>query len=344
MALKFVEGFETSGDLGAFRRKWAAFTALGGLPTGRLHGKAGSMPNSLSEWRTRPLGLQNAWVVGFALRYNNATVVDRTTIFPLVVKRGTAEQIRFQFRKGTGNTFRLDVFRGGNLLGSTSDFVALSWHYFEFKFTIDPVTGSLEIRHNTQVDLTVAGPVNTAESGLAGADVFEITQTNGGNLEYDDMYILDSTGAINNTYLGDSVIEGRVPTSDASPLQWAVDSGAHFEAIDSLLASSLTFIFSSTVGHQDMFAFSALSFITGQIHGVMVTSDGRLDTTGIREFKHIIRSNTTLYTSPAGGSTHSVASTSFQSFFDVFELDPDTSLKWTISNLNAAEFGLQVVS
>lgn len=353
MALKFIEGFETSGDVFCLQRKWAKFSQLGSLPVGRLHGKAANMPNALAEWRTRPLGLQNTWVVGFGMRYNSATVIDRTTVFPLVVKRGTTEQIRFQFRKGTGNTFKFDVFKGVTLLGSSSDFVALSWHYFEFKFTIDPVTGSLEIRHNTQVDLTVAGPVDTADSGLAGADVFEIIATNGGPLEYDDMYILDSTGAINNTYLGDSVIEGRAPSSDATPLQWTLEDGGnpsidqHYEAIEFFIctgASIDSYIFSSTVGQQDMFAFSALSFITGQIHGVLLTSDSRLDTTGTREFKHIIRSNATLYTSPPGGSTHTVASTAFQGFFDMFEVDPDTSAKWTIPNLNAAEFGLEVVS
>ena len=347
MTLIFHEGFENSADVNCYARKWARFIGVGSFPAGRLHGFA-AQTSGTTEWRTRSLGLQNTWVVGFGMQHAGATVIDETDVFPLIVKRGTAQQIHLQWRKGTGNTFKFDVFRGTTLLGSTSDFVAQSWHYFEVKMTIDTGTsGSVEIRHNTQVDLTLSS-INTADSGLAGADVFEINVASG-VLRFDDIYMLDSTGTINNDYLGDSVVEGRRPTGDSTPSQFT-QAGAFSTSWESTESVSCTgsvnndYIFSSTVGHQDMMSFNALSFITGQIHGVLVNSDAQLDTTGSREFKHIIRSNATLFTSPPGGISHTVASTSFQAFFDMFERDPDTAAKWTIAALDAAEFGVEVVS
>lgn len=353
MALKFMEGFETATDIVCYQRKWAAFTSISSFQTGRLFGSSLRTSGSAqSTFRTRSLGLQNTWTVGFGLRYINPTVIDETATYPLVVKRGVAEQISFRWRKGTGNTFKFDVFRGATLLGSTSDFVAQSWHYFEFEFTLDPVNGAIEVRHNTVVDLNLPGPINTADTGLAGADVMEMTFQNSGAHEIDDIYILDDQSAINNTFLGDSVVEGRLPTGDDTPLDWTLEDGGaglvnHFEALDATTCTGSVnnqYIFSATVADQDLLSFNALSFVNGQIHGIQMNSDARLDTTGTREFKHIIRSGGTLYTSPAGGITHSVGSTSFQTFFDVIEVDPDTSAKWTLSAANAADFGVEVVS
>ena len=349
--LRFHEGFENSAEVACYNRKWAA-AINGQFTTGRLHGQAmrGSF-GVTTEWRTRSLGLQNSWRVGFGFRHPNATVVDSTTIFPIVVKRGVDQQIHLQWRKGTGNTFYFEVFRGATSLGTTPEFVPQTWHYFEFGVTVDPVSGSFELRHNTVNVLSNAGPINTADTGLAGADVFEIS-FGADFVEIDDLYILDTTTAINNDFLGDSVIEGRRPTSDSAPLQWTLDNGGagltqHYEALDAQSCSGSEpnqFVFSDTVGHQDLLAFTALTFITGQVHGVMVASDARLDVTGTREFKHIVRSNGTLYTSPTGGITHTVAATAYQTFYDMLEVDPDTGVKWTLSGINNAEFGLEVVS
>lgn len=347
MTLRFIEGFENSDSATHYQRKWAQFSLVGSTnQTGRLQGNSASPASGgISEWRTRSLGLQDSWVVGMGFSHPGSTVSDFTTVFPLIVKRGTSEQIRFQWRKGTGNTFKFDVFRGASLLGSTPDFVPLSWHYFEFKFTIATGTGgSIQVRHNAQNVLTLSG-IDTADSGLAGADVFEIKQEANLFVLYDDFYILDDQGTINNDYLGDCVIEGRVPSGDGTVTQWDITNAfPHYQTLDDDVASDTDYIFSDTIGEQDLLTFNALSFITGQIHGVMLSSSARLDTTGTREYKHIIRSGGTTYTSPPGGTTHSVASTSYQVFYDVFEVDPDTSTKWTNLGVDSAEFGVEVVS
>ena len=350
MTIRLIEGFENTTDAVCMARKWSQFTGISAFSTGRLLGQ--SAQSSLTTWRTTSLGLQDTWTVGFALQHSNATVTDRTDVFPLIIRRGTAEQLSLHWRQGTGNTFHFEIRRGTTLLTTTSDFVAQSWHYFEFQFTIDPVNGAYEFRHNTQVDVSDSGPVNTADDGVAGADVFEIRiVSTTPSLRFDDIYILDDQGTINNDFLGDSVIEGRRPTGDGTPQDWTLQTGqgltTHWEALDALTCSNpdtLNFIFSTTVGHQDLLSFSPLSFITGQIHCVQLMSDTSLDVTGSREFRHIIRSGGTLFPTPAGGITHTVASTTPQTFWDVFELDPDTALRWTISGVNSADFGVEVVS
>lgn len=353
MALRFIEGFEVSEEIQCFSRKWAA--AVNGNPNnaGRLHGDSLATATSsvITEWRTRSLGLQNTWTVGYGFRHVSATVTDDPDMHILIVKRGTSEQFRVDWRQHTGNTWKLQVYRGATLIGETGAFVPVSWHYLEFQFTVDPTGGtasSIEIRVNTQVELNISS-IDLADTGLAGADVFEIN-CQGPTLNFDDLYILDSTGSINNDFLGDSVIEGRRPTADSTPLDWNLENGGfgsvdeHWEALDATTCSGTVntqYIWSDVVNDQDLLSFNALSFITGQIHCVQVMSDARLDAVGSREFKHLIRSNATIY-SP--GPNHTVASTNTQNFFDVFEVDPDTGVKWTIAGVNAAEFGVELVS
>jgi hypothetical protein len=345
MTLRFVEGFEVDRSTGYHARKYASASSMDTYGTGRLHGFA--LTTSSANWTTRSLGSQNTWTIGIGMLHFNATVSASTTP-QIIIRRGVNEQLRLEFEKGVGNTFHFKVMRGSTSLGVTSDFTALNWHYFEFEVTIDPVNGAFEFRENGLVDLIDAGPVNTADDGVAGADVFD-WQINNSNFRVDDIYILDDQGSINNTFLGDSVVEGRLPTGDGFLSQWTpVDpAGAHWANLDDAAAfpepgttSNNSIIETSTISNIDLLTFSALTFITGQIHVVQLMAHAKLDVAGTRTARHKIRSGGSNF----DGSSFVVNSTAFQTFFDLVETDPNTGVKWTIANLNAAEFGVELVS
>jgi len=354
--LRFFDGFETY-DSGTCMDRRYSFVLTAPVPTaaGRLHGTS-ALAGTTTVLRTRSLTLQNTWTFGFGFRYGVGGIVDDSDSFPLIWLRGTSEQISLKWEKVAGeNTFEWVIMRGATELGRTSSvgnagkFTALNWHYFEFQVTIDPVAGSYELRHNTQVILTDAGPINTADSGLAGADVAEFAYRNNAH-NVDDMYILDGTGTINNTFLGDSVIEGRFPTGeDLAVHDWLIEDGgnASFDTYWEICGAPTCatpparYIFSSVINDDAMMTFNALSFITGQVHAVKVSSDAALDTSGTREFAHIVRSGATVY---QPGTTHSVAQTNSQSFEDILETDPDTGVKWTVAGVNAADFGVRLIS
>jgi len=354
--LRFFDGFETYDDAGCMLRRYSLSVSPGATTTtGRLHGDAFSAGAS-TVLRTRSLTLQNTWVYGFGFRYNNGTVSDDTDSFPLIWLKGTDEQFSLKWEKVSGeNTFEFVLMRGATEVARTSDagnsgkFTALNWHYFEFKITIDPVSGSYEFRHNTQVILSEAGPINTADEGTAGADVAEFAYRNN-RFQLDDKYILDSTGSINNDFLGDAVIEGRYPTGeDLAVHDWTIENGGtpsidtYWEVCDapSCTPSPSQYIWSDVVNDDAMMTFNALSFITGQVHAVKVSTDAELDTSGSREFQNLVRSGGTIYTP---GVTHTVSTTNVQSFEDILEVDPDTGVKWTIAGVNAADFGVRLFS
>lgn len=356
MVLRFFEGYETFDSTACFDRRYSLSVSPGSpTATGRLHGDS-MLAGTTTILRTRSLTLQNTWTYGFGFRYSNATILTDSNSFPLIWLKGTDEQFSLKWDKVSGeNTFEFILMRGSTEVARTSDagalgkFTALNWHYFEFQITIDPASGSYEFRHNTQVVLSEAGPINTADEGTAGADVAEFAWRNNRH-NTDDMYILDSTGAVNNTFLGDTVIEGRLPTGeDLAVHDWLIEDGGapsidtYNEVCDNLScsASPTQYIFSATINDDGMMTFNALSFITGTIHAVKVSSDAFLDTSGSREFTHLVRSGGTIYTP---GITHTVSTTNPQSFEDIIELDPDTSVKWTVSGVNGADFGVRLIS
>jgi hypothetical protein len=357
MTIRFIEGFETVEDTACLARRYSTVLSPGLVTiAGRLHGDC-MRSGTGTMLRTRSLSLQDEWTFGFGFRYLNGTVTDETDTFPIVWYKGTTEQIALQWRKVSGeNTFEFYIMRGATEVwkssdeGATGKFTPLNWHYFEFQVGIDPVNGYWEFRHNTSVIGSDAGPVNTADEGTAGADVAEFMWQNG-NCEWDDLYILDDQGAVNNDFLGDSVIEGRVPTGeDLTVHDWLINNGGftsideYWEAVNELSCTgnvNSQFIYSDTVSDDAMMTFNALSFITGQVHCVNVRSEARLDVVGTREFAHIVRSGGTIY---QPGITHTVASTGYQSFEDYLELDPDTAAKWTVSGVDNADFGVRLIS
>lgn len=338
MALLFMEGFEVDGgNANALSRKYDEATNATNTDTGRLHGTALQL-SSNTRLRTRTLGSPTGTVViGFG--YKDGTVGASAEDLKISILSGVEEQLRLQFVSVTTTTFRIDIYRGATLVASSSNFSTLNWHYFEFKATIDPTSGTYELRRNESADISDTG-VNTANTGSANWDTIDILNDGlDAGVRLDDIYVLDGTGSANNDFLGDSVIEGRLPTGDGSTTDWTPSSGAnHWDLLDDTTDS--TNVSASNSGDIDYLTFDALSFITGTIHGVMSMMTVGLDVLGTRTVRLKALSNA----STTNGASQTVETTGYVTFYEVFEQDPDTSSAWSISGLNAAEFGFELVS
>lgn len=339
MALRFMEGFEVSGgNSTAMSRKYDLAATAGTTTTGRLHGVALSV-GAGTRIRTRSLGSPTGTVVlGFGYRDSNVGASAEDLEF--VILNGVAEQLKLVVVSVTTSTFRIDLYRGATLLDSSASYSTQNWHYFEFKAVIATGTGgSYTLRHNQTVDFSDTG-VNTANSGAADWDALDIHNTGvDGSMALDDIYLLDGTGSANNDFLGDSVIEGRLPTGDGGTLDWTPSSGAvHWDLLDDFTDS--TNVSSDTPGDIDYLTFDSLSFITGTIHGVMTMMTVGLDALGTRTVRHKALSGATT----GNGSSQTVETTGYTTLYDIFEQDPDTAAAWDIAGINAATFGFELVS
>jgi hypothetical protein len=214
------------------------------------------------------------------------------------------------------------------------------WHYMEVKGKVDPTVGTVEVRIDGAVVISLTG-VNTRSSANSYANQIWFGDAwNSGAVHADDIYICDTTGTYNNNYLGDVKVTCLTPNGAGAFTQFALTGAANnFSAVNELPYNDDTsYVSDATVGDRDSYAFTDIT-LTGNIWGIMVWARARKDDAGTRQLSVSARSSgTDLF-----GPTFSVAS-SYAYYSTIYETDPNTSLPWTVAGLNAAEFGLKVIA
>jgi hypothetical protein len=334
--LRWVEGFEADQSTTYLGRKYASYSGGGSFAAGRLFGTCLTQAAAVSTIRTPSLSSQAGWYIGLGFKSNSATATIDYTVRCFI---GASEQLRFRMVASAAATINIEVIRGSTTLATMSSaFATNAWQYLEFYVLAHTSTGAWEVRVNESTAGSQSG-VNTADSGSNNADVFAFQRDAGGtNPQIDDIYICDDTTAINNTWRGDSNIEAIFPTTDGALEQWTTSTGTNSAALidDAATApNDADYVFTGTVGNRDTFVYGNLVQTLGTIYGVVALADARLDVAGTRGFKQTARIGSTNY----DGAEHTVANTSVAQFMEIFEQNPATSLDWTNSDVDGAEFG-----
>ena len=272
-------------------------------------------------------------------------------------------QILVQFRnQNDGNQVYMWLTATGQLLlnlssssnalnlGTSTETIAINtWVTIEVKATISN-TGSLTVRLNgvplTNLD-NLTG-VDTYGSGAADvASVLLKVPSNGGMtggyVSFDDFYVCDTTGSINNDFLGDVRVHTRMPDGDATPNQFtAVGAGTDkWERVDeSPDDEDTTYLHTATVGHEERFGFPDLPAGVTTVLGVQALAVVRKEDAGTRTVRNVITGSSA---TDADGATTGLAS-GYTYIADIFETDPGTSAAWTKANADAIIAGLEIVA
>lgn len=345
MALRWFEGFETHRVSTQLARKYASTSGIGGLTSeaGRVAGNAMSGQLVLVS---KSLGLDNTWTIGFGL-YVPANFTASTN--GIYLEKGALEQMHVGFAN-TAGSFNLTIQRGATVLATTtSNFAYGQWHYFELKATVRTGTnGAYELRQN-EINVLSATGVNLANAGSDGADIFALRCTNVSN-RWDDIYVCDSVdlgdGLPNNDFKGDSQIRGGLPNAVGDVQNFTPGSGTtHHLLVDEPATTSPTdgtdVVHSDTNGHKELFGFGDLAAVNGNIYGLMICSQMAMNAPGARTLKHVYRNLADAEFNPANFVVNSTAYTEFQ---DVLPINPISALPWTETEINDAQFGVEVVS
>ena len=345
MALRWMEGFETHRISTQLSRKYASTAGIGSVTSqaGRVGGFSAAGQLVLV---TKSLGLDNTWTIGFGLFVPANFTASTNGVY---LEKGALEQLHVGF-VNTAGSFNLTVQRGATVLGTTtSNFAYNQWHYFELKATVRTGTnGSYELRWN-EVNVLSATGVNTANAGSDGADIFALRCTNVSN-RWDDIYVCDSVdlgdGLPNNDFKGDSQIRGGLPNGVGDVQQFTPGTGTtHHTLVDDAATSSPTdgtdVVFDDTNGHKELFDFQDLAAVNGNIYGVMICSQLAMNAAGSRTLKHVYRN---LANSEFNPGNFVVNSTTYTEFQDILPNNPISAVPWTESDVNDAQFGVEVVS
>jgi hypothetical protein len=284
---------------------------------------------------------QATWTVGFA--FQNFNLGGSNINMPMLnIRDATTAQLTLAYNPAT-RIFSL--LRAGTVIGTGVKVTTVgSWYYVEIQGFIDPTLGTVTVKVNTVSDITFSGNTQVSANNYANNIEFRGPQGIGlgGTYYIDDMYILDSTGALNNTFLGDMKVEGIQVNDAGNYAQWTpnVPQTPNFQSVQ-ILNDGL-YNESNTVAQKDAFITSKLNRITGSIAAVQAVYWARNTDSTVHTINSLARIAGTDYPSAAAIS---ITDTAFKAYQNMWEQDPSTSAAWASpAAVDAAEWGYNLNS
>ncbi len=338
MALLFCDSFDYY-NTSQTSRKWSSVTfvaggidAVGRNSTSglRLNGQGGDT-NSVT-WNF-PAN-KTTIIAGMAVKFSST---DAQTIFGFY-DSGT-QQVHLKFNTNGS----LAVLRGATTLGTSSPGVVPSptaqHNYIEMKATINGSTGSAEVCVNEVTVLTITGANTQASANAYANQLILFTSLITNHLYIDDVYLCDTSGSTNNTFLGDVRIECIRPSGAGSLTDFAPSAGSNYQCVDETTVNDETdYVSSSTVSHADLYAFGDLSSSVGSVLAVAMNTVDRKDDSGTRTHAHLILVSGVMVSGTAFSPT-----TSYTNHQTVFESVPAGGA-WSIGAVNSAEAGHKIIT
>jgi len=210
-------------------------------------------------------------------------------------------------------------------------FTLNNWYYMELKIVVHDTTGLIEFKINENTIVNETG----LDTLYDGSYISKFSLNSSGNTHnLDDIYIDDAD------FLGDVRIKGFTPDSDGAHSDFTRNTGSNdYECVDEVPSTDDTdYIEADTVGNKSTFGITTGSLST--VKGIRVLNQVRKTDAGSRQARAIVRSNGTDY----NGTTVNLFDNYSGECQYIWETDPDDSNAWDQTKLEAAEFGLEIVT
>lgn len=239
----------------------------------------------------------------------------------------------------------ISAMRSTTVLGTSASAISdATYNHLEVKVTISDTVGVVEVRING----TNSGWLNltnqdTRNAGNLSFNTIRLNGVSATDIDYDDFHYCDTTGSVNNDFLGDSRVDAYYANGNGNSSQLDGSDGNsvdNYLLVDETLQDGdTTYVESSTAAEKDTYAFGNMSHTPSIIHGVQVVANAKKDDAGARSITTVVRSDGADY----DGATVALT-TAYLMYYDIHEEDPDTSAAWTKSGFDAAEFGVKVAA
>lgn len=342
MTLRFIDG-ANGYDTAHITRKWTAnFSGTINATSGRRGGPGLRFANWNDATRLT-LDLQSTWVVGFGFRCTALPSVRRGLLGCLLVSAGIT-QCSISINPDGTITAHRDWPPSNVVLGTSSAVVtAGTYCYLEVRFVINQTAGSIEVRKDGVVILSVTSVDTQVHASIAASDQFQFLITSSseaGTIDFDDIYICDGNGIINNNFLGDLRVDAVFPNGAGNSSVFTPSTGSNWQNVDDTPSDDdATYNSASGVGAIDLYAFPDIAPTVGTVFGIASYLTMKKDDSDPHTARDLIRRSATNYS----GTTKTLT-TSYAMYTEIHEIDPSTLAQWTIANVNAAEFGLELIS
>lgn len=217
--------------------------------------------------------------------------------------------------------------------------VAETWYFVEWKLYVHATAGIVHVKLNN-VDEILATNQDTMygfSSGNLYVNEFGLVGQTGG-YSFDHLYVVDSTGSPNNTFLGSVQIQSIRPTSnghysEATP----VGAGDNYLAANDATPDGDTTYNNALSSDKDTFVLADTT-LNGTIIAVTRNVLARKDEAGGAVQRTITRINERNYY-----GTPQPVYDSYLYNVEIAETNPSTSVTWSKSSVDGAEFGYERV-
>lgn len=210
-----------------------------------------------------------------------------------------------------------------------------AYYYVELEVNIGH-SATINVYLNGVLEVTIAG-VDTLGALSGSVTWFDLCCPNAGNsMLFCDAYLSD-------TLLGPLRCVDVTPNANGVTDQWSpVGEASNFQCVNSIPpAGDTAYVTSATPNQIDLYAFAPLALSPAAILGVQVAFFARKDDVSAHTIAPEVRSAGTNYT---GTTLPALATEYLDSYLEVYNADPATSGAWTPAGLNAAQFGVKLIS
>jgi hypothetical protein len=210
----------------------------------------------------------------------------------------------------------------------------MTWYYIEWKIKPDNSTGSTEVRVNGELwcsftgdTLQSAGPIDHVV--LSAQDYYSYM---------DDFYVLDTSGTVNNNFLGPCMVEGLLPNANTTDKDFVTSTGTdHYALVDDVPCDENTsYVDGDTTGDKDIWQYENLSQIDSDVHGVQVWTCAAA-TSGSYTAKTVADDGTT----ENADTGLTVSATTYDGLFRLLDQTPSAG-SWSVTIINGSSFGVEV--
>lgn len=334
MTLLFMDGFDHYTTLS---EKWDSVITGCSISAGNGRNGDGLFVDSGASHTYVAKSVNNLTtvIVGFAMKWAS---ISASANYVLQVEEPTFMHMQIRM----DNTGVFSAWRAGSTnIGTASSAVSQNvWTYVEIKITIHDTAGEVTIKLDGTTTVLNLTNVDTRNSGTGIINSVKLGAASvGSDIYYDDVYICDTAGTLNNDFLGDVKVTTLYPNGNGNYSQWAGSDGNsvdNYLLVDEADANTSDYIQSSTVNQKDTFTYQDVG-VGATIKGVQICSYVKKSEAGNREVRHVTRVSATDY-----NSTAQSLGSSYKVIRDIRETDPSTAVAWTEAGINGAEFGIEL--
>jgi hypothetical protein len=281
-------------------------------------------------------------VCGFGLYTSNlnANFFGLTAATAIIFGGTPATGIHLGLNAG-GNFIIVNNATSATLGISAGTYAINTWYHIQVKYIFSSgAAGTIEVKVDDTVVISLTGINSSGGAAQINMIYLEYSVGASGSAYFDDLYLVDGTGAINNNYLSTVGVYTLVPNAVGGSTQMtATGAASNYLCVNDIPPdNSTTFVAPTAAAQWDSYAMSNLAGAPTQFNGVFVKMRGQKATTN----SAAVQLNVTSGGSTSHSSTQSVYTGVWLDGFAVFETQPGGAA-WDLATINAMEAGINSI-